>query len=85
MLVYWIIFGILLYLSLRNYSYTNLVRRKYENFCLIYFFLLFSLRSYCVGTDTMGYIIDFENIYDVSYSYIWEICVILYFIFVLNY
>lgn len=72
MLVYWIIFGILLYLSLRNYSYTNLVRQKYEFFCLIYFFLLFSLRSYCVGTDTMGYIIEFENLYDVSYSYIWE-------------
>lgn len=75
MLIYWIIFLLLLYFWYKiQTSKLFYSKRKKISFAFIVIFIcLFSLRSYAVGTDTMGYLFFiFPSIDNYSYEEIFK-------------
>jgi len=75
MIIYWLIF-LLLCFSFYSFETHNVDPRKKRQILsgfYIFFFLLYSLRSYTVGTDTIGYIFNvFPQIKNLSYKEIFQ-------------
>lgn len=73
MLIYWILFIVALCFSIKYLDKKNNNYNIFANICFVYIFLYYSLRSYCVGTDTIGYLRRFYMLDDMSFNQIFHL------------
>lgn len=68
MLLHWILFLLLSYFYLKYYDVKSRNYNLYANLCIAYLFMMYTLRSYAVGTDTYGYLSSFQTLQYESFT-----------------